>query len=319
MARLGRVALEAGRGAKRLDAVGALPGEVVVGAAEVPVGGGLLEDRSPQVEVADDRARAQVEGIADDPDQLGAGKLPGAEGLDHQRHRVGDADRVCDLDLAPIGEAGRDHVLGHVAGGVGARPVHLGGILAGEAATTVASGAAVGVDDHLAPGQTAVPLGAADHELPGRVDEEALIELLVCEQLLVLLVEHRLDHVLPQVGLDQRLAVDVRLVLGGDQDASRSPRGDCSRSGRSPGSCRRGAGTGSPRPCGPRPGGGRSCARSGSASASGSASPGSRSRTSFPGRRRRSDPARPRRWDRCAPRRRCSRPGRCRAIARRSP
>ena len=63
----------------------------------------------------------------------------------------------------------------------------------------MAGGAAVGVDDDLAAGQAGVALRAPDLELAGRVDEEALEQLLVGEQLLVLLVQHRLDDVLPQV------------------------------------------------------------------------------------------------------------------------
>ena len=92
----------------------------------------------------------QVELLAARSCQLASGSLAGAEGLDHQRHRVGDADRVGDLDLAAIGEPGGDHVLGDVAGRVGGRAVHLRGVLAREAAAAVARGAAVGVDDDLA-------------------------------------------------------------------------------------------------------------------------------------------------------------------------
>ena len=47
--------------AQRVGPVGPLPGEVLVGAAEVAVGGGLLVDRPVQVEVAAEGARAQVE------------------------------------------------------------------------------------------------------------------------------------------------------------------------------------------------------------------------------------------------------------------
>ena len=46
-----------------VDPVGALPGEVGELAAEVAVGGGLGVDRLEQVEVADDRGRAQVEDL----------------------------------------------------------------------------------------------------------------------------------------------------------------------------------------------------------------------------------------------------------------
>src|SRR5687767_6359932 len=67
-ARLGDRALallQPGGGAQGGGLVRLLPGEVVVLAAEVPVGGGLLVDRPVQVEVAPDRGRAQVEVLAD--------------------------------------------------------------------------------------------------------------------------------------------------------------------------------------------------------------------------------------------------------------
>ena len=58
-----RIALaEAGGLAQRVGLVRLLPGEVVVLAAEVAVGRGLLVDRPVQVEVLAERARTQVEG-----------------------------------------------------------------------------------------------------------------------------------------------------------------------------------------------------------------------------------------------------------------
>src|SRR4029453_119356 len=59
LGRCGRA--DAGRLAPRLGLLGAPPREVGVGAAEVAVRRGLGVDRPPQVEVADDRARPQVE------------------------------------------------------------------------------------------------------------------------------------------------------------------------------------------------------------------------------------------------------------------
>ena len=82
----------------------------------------------------------------------------------------------------------------------------------------MARGAAVSVDDDLPSGESRVAHRASDLELAGRVHEEAGVELLLGEELLVLLVEHRLDHVLPEVLLDQRLAVDARPVLGRDEE-----------------------------------------------------------------------------------------------------
>jgi hypothetical protein len=86
------------------------------------------------------------------------------------RHRLGHADGVGELDLAAIGEAGGDDVLGDVAGHVGGGAVDLGRVLAREGAAAVAAHAAVGVDDDLAAGEARVAVGAAEDELAGRVD-----------------------------------------------------------------------------------------------------------------------------------------------------
>ena len=88
-----------------------------------------------------------------------------AEAVDEDAERMRDADRVGDLDLAAVGEAGRDDVLRHVARGVRGRAVDLGRILAREGAAAVRRGAAVGVDDDLASRQARVAHRPADHEL----------------------------------------------------------------------------------------------------------------------------------------------------------
>src|SRR3546814_13813636 len=59
-----------------------------------------------------------------------------------------------------------------IARGVSGRTVDLRRILAGERAATMTRPAAVGVDDDLATGQTAIADRAADHEVAGRVDVE---------------------------------------------------------------------------------------------------------------------------------------------------
>src|SRR3970282_2244666 len=98
-------------------------GEVVVVAPEVAVGRRLRVDRPEQVEVADDRRRAEVEVVPyelldpRDRDRLRA------EALDLDRNRVRDADRVRDLELTAVDEAGCNEVLrrvpGRVRGGTG--------------------------------------------------------------------------------------------------------------------------------------------------------------------------------------------------------
>src|SRR5207237_8730671 len=73
---------------------GALPGELLLGAPEVAVGSRALVDRLAQVEVADDRRRAQVEDLLDGAADLQRVDGLGAEGLDHHRDRPGDADGI---------------------------------------------------------------------------------------------------------------------------------------------------------------------------------------------------------------------------------
>src|SRR5215217_2921360 len=98
---------ETGGGAQRVRLVGLLPREVVVVAAEMAVGGRLLVDRAVQLEVLAERARPQVEVLVDELGDLRAADLLGPERLDQHRDRVRDADRVRDLDLAAVGQAGR--------------------------------------------------------------------------------------------------------------------------------------------------------------------------------------------------------------------
>jgi hypothetical protein len=82
----------------------------------------------------------------------------------------------------------------------------------------VAGHSAVGVDDDLAAGETTVGVRPAQLEAAGRVDQHP--EVVVGEGL----GQHRPDHVLDQIGLDGRLGVDPRLVLGRDQHGAQPHR-----------------------------------------------------------------------------------------------
>ena len=119
--------------------------------------------------------------LADQLGDLRVGDLAGALGVDVDADRLGDADGVGELDLAALGQARGDDVLGDVAGHVGGRAVDLRGVLAAERAAAVAAPAAVGVDDDLAAGHARVAVRAADDELAGRVD---VVDDLVVDQLL---------------------------------------------------------------------------------------------------------------------------------------
>ena len=118
-------------GAELRHTVGALPGEVRVLTAEVTVGGSFLVNGTAQVQVADDRTRAQVEHALDGLGDRGLIDASGAERIDHDGQRVAHADGVGELDLATLGQAGGDHVFGHPTSGVRGGTVHLGAVLAG--------------------------------------------------------------------------------------------------------------------------------------------------------------------------------------------
>ncbi len=80
---------------------------------------GRLVDRAAQVEVTDDGGRAQVEDLVDGiGDRLG-GHVLGPEGLDGDADGARNPDRVRELELAALREAGGDDVLRHPARRVG--------------------------------------------------------------------------------------------------------------------------------------------------------------------------------------------------------
>src|SRR5262245_58841856 len=91
-------------GAERRRLVRPLPGELRLVAAEVPERRRLAVDRPPKVERFDDAARCELEVAADDLADLLVGDLAGAERVDEDRNRLGDADGVCELHETSVGE-----------------------------------------------------------------------------------------------------------------------------------------------------------------------------------------------------------------------
>src|SRR5262249_12385561 len=152
--------------------VGAFPGERGQLAAEVAVAGGFLVDGAAQVERFDDPRGRQLEVSPDQLDELVVAHAfdRGPACVYPDIERVGIADGVGQLHLALRGELGSNDVLGDVAGHVRGRAVYLGRVLAGKRAAAVPAPAAVGVDDDLPPGQTAVAVRATREEAARRVD-----------------------------------------------------------------------------------------------------------------------------------------------------
>src|SRR5581483_10129907 len=93
-----------------IDEVGPLPREAAVlfgGTAEMTIGRGAVVDRPIQLQRAADVGRRQPEQLRQHLLQLLLVDLRGAVGVDQERHRIGDADRIGDLDGAALGKTGR--------------------------------------------------------------------------------------------------------------------------------------------------------------------------------------------------------------------
>ena len=95
----------------------------------------------------------------------------GAESIDRNRSRFGNADGVGNLDLTLGCQTGGNDVFRNIAAGIGGGTVDFGRVFAGECATAVWGCTTVGIDDDFTAGQTAVALRTADNEAAGRVDQ----------------------------------------------------------------------------------------------------------------------------------------------------
>ena len=154
-----------------VDEIGALPRKSTVRfgfTTEMAVGGGARVDRSIELKMASNAARRQVDELLKRIGQALLVDLACAVCLDVHRQRMRHADRIRKLDGAPIRQSGCDRVLRQIARCIGSGTVHLAWIFAGKSAAAVRCGAAVGIDDDLAPGQSGVAVGSADNEASRR-------------------------------------------------------------------------------------------------------------------------------------------------------
>ena len=110
-----------------------------------------IRDR-PQV--PDDGGGAQVKDLFHRLLQLGVRYRARAKGVHPDRDRPCHPDGVGQLDLAASGQTGSHYILGHPAGGIGRRAVHLGGVLAGKRAAAMGRRPAIGIHNDLPSGQT---------------------------------------------------------------------------------------------------------------------------------------------------------------------
>src|SRR5690349_14783141 len=86
------------------------PVEFRLAAAEMAAGGRLAIDGTAEIQVLDDPAGSQREGLADQIANLLVVDLARAKGIDVDAHRLRNADRIRELHLAPIGQPRGDDV-----------------------------------------------------------------------------------------------------------------------------------------------------------------------------------------------------------------
>src|SRR4051812_9630060 len=97
------------------------------------VGGGGPVDGLVEAEMGADAARGEAAELRDRLDSLLELRIvdaAGAVGVDVERQRLRDSDRVGELDGAALREARGDDVLSEVARDIGRRAIDLGRILA---------------------------------------------------------------------------------------------------------------------------------------------------------------------------------------------
>ena len=192
---------------KLLDLVESLPGEVNVGSAEMTVACGLAIYGTAEVKGADYGLGAHIKDPFNGRNDLLVAVFSGAEGVDHYRDRLCNADGIGKLKLAFIGKARRNDIFCRPSGRIGCRAVDLCGILARKASSAVMSRAALCIDYYLTAGKACISAGAAHRESAGGVDIYLgiLVHKLGGNDLLNNKVGHRFSYFLKR---------DVLAVLG---------------------------------------------------------------------------------------------------------
>ena len=169
----------------------------------VPADRQLLVEAGPvpgrqvaEIEVADDGPQAEVERFPQPRADVGVGNGAGTEALYPHADRARMADGIAQLYLALLGQPRRHHVLGGIAGHVGADPIHPRGILAAQGRSAVAGVGAIGVGGGLAAGHAGVRARPALRKRAARIDEDLAGRV----RLDRIVGEQRLDDVGQQMG-----------------------------------------------------------------------------------------------------------------------
>ena len=149
-----------------------------MGAAHVAVGCGFGVDGVEEFEALDEHARTHIKNLGNALGDFSIAELFASGiahmgctvGVDVKSDRFSDPNGIGHLDQNLVAKAGGHHVLGNVAGCISGRAVHFGGVFARKGTATVGAFATVGVHNDLAAGEAGIPVGSANHKIPGGVD-----------------------------------------------------------------------------------------------------------------------------------------------------
>lgn len=143
-------------GAQSVHQVGFFPGEkIALGfPAKMAIGGAFAVNGFVQPQMFANAARGKIDqrgnrflnSIFADPSS------PGVVKIDIDRQRMRNPNGIADLNGAAPGETSGDDIFGQIAGDISRRTIDLGGVFALKCASAMRAGAAVGINNDLAPG-----------------------------------------------------------------------------------------------------------------------------------------------------------------------
>src|SRR5712692_988875 len=134
------------------------------------ISGRVPIDRPEHVEALNNGRWTHIEDVLNGLANLfvGNGRV---HGLDAYAYRIGMPNDIGNLYLTDIGQFRGHDAFGDIARHIGRRAVDLTRVLAGKCPTTMASHAAVRIDDDLPTGQPCIGFGPANQESTRWVDK----------------------------------------------------------------------------------------------------------------------------------------------------
>lgn len=138
--------------------------------SHMPICCKLTVDWLSQIQTADNSRRTQIKHRLHRIGNLLIRIFSGSIGLHHHRHGARHSNGISQFDFAPLRQTCGYNVFGCPPRRIGCAPIYLGRILSAESTAAMTGISAVGINNDLPSGQSAVPLGASYDKSPGRID-----------------------------------------------------------------------------------------------------------------------------------------------------